>query len=182
MKKFFSMIGKRNIVIISGIILIGLAVFINLNLRVPESVDVIDENSILENTGEDNGVLGETKLVDNQTDYFATSQINRQRSRDEAIQVLQNVVDSAEAMPDAKDEALGSIATIAVEIEKEANIETLVKAKGFTECVAIVSGDIASVIVKSAGLMPNEVAQIKEIVYEQAKVLPVNTKIIEKIQ
>ena len=53
-------------------------------------------------------------------------------------------------------------------------------AKGFEECVAIISGDNASIIVKSDGLLPNEVAQITEIVYEQAGILPTNMNIVEK--
>ena len=69
---------------------------------------------------------------------------------------------------------------IALDIEREANIETLVTAKGFAQCVAVVNGDSANVIVKSDGLLPNEIAQINEIVYEQAGIVPANVKIIEK--
>ena len=65
-------------------------------------------------------------------------------------------------------------------MESESNIETLVLSKGFEKCVAVVNGDSASIIVKSAGLLPSEVAQISEIVYEQTGILPSNLKIIEK--
>ena len=75
---------------------------------------------------------------------------------------------------------MNSIAQIAHDIESESNIETLILSKGFARCVAVVNGDSASVIVKSAGLLPNEIAQISEIVYEQAGIVPANLKIIEK--
>ena len=112
--------------------------------------------------------------------FFAVAVVSRQRARDESIELFNNIIDSAESMPDIKDKALRDIEVIAREIEREANIEVLVKAKGFPECVAVVNGENANIIVKTEGLMANEVAQIKEIVYEQAGILPGNTKIIEK--
>ena len=113
-------------------------------------------------------------------DYFAVSQINRQRARDEAIAVLQDVVDGAANLSDVQSEALLQISQIAEDIENEAAIESLVRGKGFSDCVAVISGDAANVIVRSSALLPNEVAQIQEIVYETAGILPANVKIIEK--
>jgi len=112
--------------------------------------------------------------------YFAVAAVSRQRARDESIELLSNIVNSAESMPDIKDRALKDIQIIAGEIEKEANIEVLVRAKGFAECVAVISGENVNVIVKTDGLMPNEVAQIKEIVYEQTGISPNNVKIVER--
>jgi hypothetical protein len=80
----------------------------------------------------------------------------------------------------AKQQALLDIATMAKVIENESNIETLVKAKGFEECVAVINGEKASVIVKSEGLQPNHLSQILEIVYLQAGILPENVTIMEK--
>lgn len=44
----------------------------------------------------------------------------------------------------------------------------------------MISGDKCNVIVESSGLLPGEFAQISEIVYEQAGIIPDNLKIIEK--
>ena len=52
--------------------------------------------------------------------------------------------------------------------------------KGFEECVAVISEGKCNVIVKSDGLQANEISQIKEIVYEQAAINPLDIKIIEK--
>ena len=59
-------------------------------------------------------------------------------------------------------------------------IESLIKAKGFEECVAVINGDKANIIVKSEGLRPNQLSQILEIVYLQADILPANVTISEK--
>ena len=77
-------------------------------------------------------------------------------------------------------QALKDISAMAANIELEANIESLIKAKGFEECVTVINGDKATVVVKSEGLKPNQLSQILEIVYLQAGVLPANVTITEK--
>ena len=69
---------------------------------------------------------------------------------------------------------------MAANIEAEANIEAMVMAKGFEQCVAIINDGMCTVVVMSEGLLPNEMSQINEIVYEQTGIKPVNVKYIEK--
>ena len=116
----------------------------------------------------------------NMDEYFSSTVLSRQKARDEALEVLQTVVDSAEALQETKAQAFSDMSQIAKDIECEANIETLVEAKGFADCVAVVNGSTVSIVVKSEGLLPNDIAQINEIVYEQAGVEPVNVKIVER--
>ena len=94
--------------------------------------------------------------------------------------MLQSVVDNQSSTEAAKNEALAEINKLATVMATEANIETLIVAKGFEECVAVISGNGASIVVKSEGLQAAQISQINEIVYEQAGILPVNIKIIER--
>lgn len=55
-------------------------------------------------------------------------------------------------MQETKNQALKSIEDMVAEMNSEVNIETLVKAKGFEECVAVISDEKCSIIVKSEGL------------------------------
>ena len=197
MNKVLSAIGKKNIIIISGVLLVGIAIYLNLNLS-------FTEDYILDERWDDSRALGQATLVDNLNvlpphpedagifepeehelaepadNYFAITVVSRQRARDETIELLSSIVDNAEDMPEVRGRALNDIADIAREIEREANIETLLRAKGFAECVAVVSGENANIIVRTDGLMPNEIVQIKEIVFEQAGIHPRNIKIIER--
>jgi stage III sporulation protein AH len=133
-------------------------------------------------------ILGEAALVDSKTDlydnqdrYFSTASLNREKSRDEALQTLQVVVDSAEELPETRDKALSEILEIATSIEVETIVEEMIKAKGFEDCVAIISGDNINVIVKSDGLLTSEVAQITDIVKSETGFGPENIRIVEKI-
>jgi len=181
-KKAAVKIGKKNLVIIASIVLIGGAVYLNWLLFAEDAAGYGSADFEIGDTATDN--LGDSSYVSanaNEGDsYFAITQINRQRARDEAMEVLQLILDSESALQESKDEAVSDIGKIASDIECEANIETLVIAKGFEDCVAVVNDGTANVIVSTDGLLPNEVAQIKEIVYEQAGISPTNIKIIEK--
>lgn len=175
LKKF----GIRNIVIVLSVLLIGAAVFVNWTIF--GGNNNTDTPSDGGNSALVGGNTNETgNNTDDSADFFAASQIERQRARDEAIEVLQNVVDDATSLEAAKEQALADIAAIAATIETEANIESLIKAKGFEECVAVISGDKANIVVKSEGLKPNQLSQILEIVYLQADIVPANVTISEK--
>lgn len=172
-------IGKKNIAIACSVLLIGVAVLLNWLLFTPETApegyDGYDQPSgnISDNVTEGSG--------SSDTDsYFSATLSSRQKARDEALEVLQAVVDSTSSTEAAKAEALESIATIADEIQKEANIESLIMAKGFEDCIAVLNGDSASIIVKSQDLQAAEIAQINAIVYEQTGIVPGGVTIISK--
>ena len=106
---------------------------------------------------------------------------NRQRVRDEAMETLRQVADSPDAMQETKNQALKSIEDMVAEMNSEVNIETLVKAKGFEECVAVISDEKCSIIVKSEGLTAEQVAQILDIAISESKLAADDIKILEKV-
>lgn len=175
-------IGKKNLVVLLAIFVIGGAVYVNY-LLFSDPVDAIGYG---QNNMEDTyntSLEGENASADNIVEddtYFSTTVLSRQKARDEALGVLQTVVESSEALEETKTQAFADISQIAKDIESEANIETLVEAKGFEDCVAVVSGGTANIVVKTEGLLANDIAQINEIVYEQAGILPVDVRIVER--
>ena len=178
-------LNKKAVVAVGAVLVLGGAVLLNF-LLVPDAseenkkgidvaIDLSDVSAaVAEKEAESAGADGETKV-----DVFAEMTLSRRQARDEALEVLTGVAESSTAIDSMKQEALGELQQIATDIENEANIESLVMAKGFEECVAVVNGDTASVIVKTEGLLDSEVAQISEIVYEQTGIHPDNLNIIE---
>lgn len=173
-------IGKRNLIVACSVFLIGAAVLLNWLLFAgtgnKDGYDGYDKPSgnISDNLEQEENTTDATNT------YFSATQISRQKARDEALEVLQSVVDNAESSEAAKAEALAGIAAIAEEIQKEANIESLITAKGFEQCVAVLNGDTASIIVSADTLQPAQLAQINAIVYEQTGITPAGITIINK--
>ena len=173
-KNFFLKVGKRNLIIAGAALLICAAVCLNFALfaGTADGYKGYDEPSGATGTGSDGLSASDA--------YFASAQVSRQRARDEAMEVLQSVIDTEGAAEAVKTQALADLSKLALSIEQEANIETLIMAKGFEKCVAVISDDTARIIVSGSGLTPAQIAQINEIVYDQAKISPVNITITEK--
>ena len=175
-KDFFARIGRRNLIIIGAVLLVGVAICLNWVL-------FADTNDGGYDYGDGSGTAG-NEVENTETSevlaYFASTQVSRDRAREEALAVLQSVVDSADADSAERAQALEDIATIANNIEAEANIEAMVMAKGFEQCIAIINDGMCTVIVMTDGLLASHMSQINEIVYEQAGIKPVNVKYIQK--
>ncbi len=176
---FLSDARKKNLMIICAVFLVGAAVIVNIAL-------FGGKKSQAEKPDDGKNPPADAPTEDTVTDdaesYFAIATLDRAQAREEALEVLQMIVDSTDANATEKEEARESISRIAEEIEMEANVETLIKAKGFSDCVAVISNGKANVIVATEEtLLPGQLAQIKEILYTRAEILPVNTTVIERI-
>ena len=181
-KSFCKRVGKRNFIIIGAVVLIAAAVAINVMIFSRANDDGFDYD---QSAGMDGGNLSTENGTPNDTEtsvdsYFSSVQLSRQRSRDEAIEVLQSVIDNAASTEAARNEALAEINKLATVMATESNIETLILAKGFQECVAVISGDGARIVVRSDGLTAAQISQINEIVYTEAGIKPAGVTIIER--
>ena len=179
-KKFFSSKSARSVVIIAAVLLIGLAVYLNYRWFYDpvDSLGYGDNN--MDNSMDSSQTTGGDSDSTEENSYFTSTALSRKQSRDEAIDVLKLVTENEEASEAAKAEAAEKISQIAVDIQNEANIESLVKAKGFEECVAVIAEGSVSVVVKAETLQAKDAAQILTIVYETTGIAPENVSIINK--
>ena len=116
---------------------------------------------------EDAQVLSD-QAVDTATDYFAAVRLSRQQARDSALNLLQEAMAYSDDTKAAESNAqLEDIVQTAL---SEATIESLIIAKGYTDCVAYMGNDGISVAVASpeGGLQKADVAVIADIVMNQS--------------
>lgn len=181
-KTFCKKVGKRNFIIFGAVVLIATAVAVNVAIFAKDEDDGFDyDQSAGMNADTQNPQQNQNDTDVSASDsYFSSVQVSRQRTRDEAIEVLQSVVDNTSSTETAKNEALAEINKLATIMASEANIETLIMAKGFEECVAVLSNQDARIVVKSEGLTAAQISQINEIVYSEAGISPLNITIIER--
>ena len=177
LKKIFSSKATKSLAVLLVVLLIGAAIYVNYKLFYDpvDSMGFGDNN--MQNNSDNSAQTGNNASSEN---YFTAAALNRQQSRDEAIDVLKLVSEGEESSEEAKAEANAKIAQIATDMQNENNIETLVKAKGFEECVAIISENSVSVIVGAEQLQAAEAAQILAIVYDTTGINPENVSIINK--
>lgn len=192
-KQFFEKIGKRNLVIAGAVALIVTAVAVNWIVFRDDGGDDGFKYDASAGMSTDYGTTLNTGTVGDETSkptgsdadptdsYFSTVEVTRQRARDEALEVLNAVVENDQASEEVKAEALAEIQTIAKEMSQESNIESILMSKGFAQCLAVINGDSANIVVRSEGqLQSAQLAQINAVVYEQAGIEPVNITIVAK--
>lgn len=105
------------------------------------------------------------------TDYFAAVRLSRQQARDSAVNLLQDAMAYTTSAEGSKDvESAMELEEIVQTALSEAQIESLIIAKGYTDCVAYMSPEGISVAVSApeGGLQQNDVAVIADIVMTQS--------------
>lgn len=113
------------------------------------------------------------------SDYFAAVRLSRQQARDNALNLLQEAMaydDSSKEL-----ESAAQLEDIVQTALSEAQIESLIIAKGYADCVAYMSGEGISVAVASpeGGLQPEDVAVIADIVISQSDYTLADIRVIE---
>jgi len=125
-------------------------------------------------------ILGQSMYVNaNQGGYFENARFLRKKNRDDAIAVLNQLIENDDADDSAKRAAAVAITDYAKTTEKESMLENIIMAKGFTDCIAYVGTDNVSIVVESQGLEAHEAAQIMDIVASETKFSTDVIKIIE---
>ena len=183
---------KRNAVVLAIVMFVGVAVYLNWsynNQLTGENSGENGDGKVLGQTTLVNGVEEESEgeTVDGQVDdsdasgYFASARLNRQQARDSALELLQEAAADEKAEQTVVDEANASIQTMASVTVSEAQIENLVTAKGYADCVAFIGDNSVSVVVSNngLGLTDADVAKITEIVTDETGMEASQIKIIE---
>ena len=137
---------------------------------------VMSDETLLLESQEEIPVSGE---VNTSSDYFAAVRLSRQQARDSALNLLQEVMagtDQTKAAESSQD--LDEIVQTAL---TEAQIESLIIAKGYTDCVAYMSSGGISVAVSApeGGLQAEDVAVIADIVISQSEYTMDDIRVVE---
>lgn len=180
---------KRNTVVATMVLLVCAAVALNWKYTGEQAADAVEETgtkilgeATLVSGEEDGGEAGtDEEAVYTGGDYFASARLTRQQARDNAISLLQEAADQSGADAAVANEASEGIQVLAGYTMKEAQIENLVTAKGYTDCVAFLGEDSISVVVSAMenGMTDADAARIGEIVMEQTGLKADQIKIIE---
>ena len=114
------------------------------------------------------------------SDYFASARLTRQQARDNALSLLQEAAEQENADAAVANEASQGIQVLASYTLAEAQIENLVTAKGYTDCVAFMGDECVSVVVstKSGDLTAEDVAKITDITMTETGLPAGNIKIM----
>lgn len=128
---------------------------------------------------------GEAQLVsvsnDSGSKFFEEARLKREKAHDAALDTIQKTLKSASLSADEKKTYAQELTGNLENLNAETEIETLVKAKGFADCLCFLQADRADLTVMTSGdaLTAAQVAQIRDIVLSKSSVTAQNITVVE---
>ena len=178
---------KRNIVMAAVLLFVCAAVYLNWSydnrMGEADSAMVQAEDDAMEAANERylETAAKEEQESESTPAYFASARLTRQQSRDEALSLLETAAAGEGASQETIDSAMRSITTMATWSMQEAQIENLLLAKDFDECVVYLSADGVTVAVPAPpeGLSAAAVARITDVITGETDYAASQLRIIE---
>lgn len=164
---------KRNLIAAGVLLVVCAGIYLNwyAGHSAADLTETLDAGKILDDTTlvlqqeQGDALATPVQQTGTQAEYFAQMRLSRQTARDEAVELLQETIAYADgdAASSAKLEGIISDALA------ESQIESLIVAKGYQDCVAYISEDGISVAVAALedGLTQSDVALLSDIVLSQ---------------
>ena len=158
------LIKRRQLILATLVVALGAAVFVNWyytgNNSTIQSPEETTETEYVQN-------LGEAKYVNatgEEADYFSEVKLNRQKSRDEALDALDKSLEKAKSGSNEAKEITKSIDELTAMIKLESDVEALISAKLASECVAVINEKSAQVVVSKDALSEDAALQIIDVI------------------
>ena len=111
-------------------------------------------------------------------DSFEELRSERTKTRNEAIELLDETINNVKSDNTAKKAAQDAKTAMALRMEKESTMESLIKAKGFKDVLVVLSDKEANIAVKCDKLLDSETLQIQDIAVSQSGLSLENIKIV----
>lgn len=115
-----------------------------------------------------------------ETDFFIEYRIERDRSRSEQISILREIINNPNSDEASKKEAQRKLLALTDKLEKELEIESLIRARGYKEALAYIHDEAVDVIIHTNGLEKDDVAKIGDIIIKVTGFNTEDVTIIEK--
>lgn len=172
---------KRNMVAAAVLVTVCAGIYVNWLYTEDQAASLTDTLNADKLLTSDTLVIGEDIVLtdDHITDYFSAVRLSRQQARDNAVGLLQEAMAYAES--ENAENANAKLESIVQTALNEAQIESLIIAKGYADCVAYISEDGISVAVAApeGGLMEADVAVISDIVISQSDMTIEDIRVVE---
>ena len=177
-------IWKKNLIAAAVLVTVCAGIYVNWLYTEDQTTanltDTLDADKILSSDTlvMADGTSLEADATDTVSDYFAAVRLSRQEARDSAVSLLQEAMAYSDTEDVQSNAQLEDIVQTAL---CEAQIESLVIAKGYAECVAYMSDNGISVAVATpeGGLQATDVAVIADIVMTQSGLSYEDIRVVE---
>ena len=170
-------IEKRHIVLASLVLALGTAVYINWQFGGIKQHTTTKElgaatyvNATLGNKSTQDEAVETISLTNTQKNYFASERTKRQATQDKVIDKANEIFELEGTDSEAVSEAQEDIEEILKLFTIQDSIESIIKAKGFSECLCYISDEGVTIIVPETELNDTSALVIGDAVISHYKV------------
>ncbi len=112
---------------------------------------------------------------------FSEAKLTRQKAQDEAKEEIEKVLTGTASTTEAvQKDAVAKAAVLTKDIVQQADLETLIKAKGYQDCIVTLGNGQCSVVVKTKQNSQNDAVVIQDIISKQTGISFDKINIIER--
>ncbi len=112
--------------------------------------------------------------------FFVEYRLERERSRGQQIEIAREIINNTNSDPEVRKKAQEQMYQISDVLQKELEIESLIRAKGYTDSVVFLEGKTVTVVIQSKDLNQEDAMKISDLVSRSTQVSPQNIVIIPK--
>lgn len=142
---------------------------------------VLVAGSVQNTTGETTAAEGETTQVkdDSSDKFFASAKLKRTNTHDEIEDGIEDMLEKADGSESAKNKLNAAIEAYKSALKAETDIENLITGKTGGQCLVVINGSSAQVILQKGMLNDTTLIQITEIFEKNTKITSENLTVIE---
>lgn len=120
---------------------------------------------------EETGEPGEAVLTNGTSlsSYMVQARLNREQTRSKNKETLLEVINNNDVSTKEKKSAVKSMVKLTENSEIENNIETLLKAKGFSDVIVTINNEQADVVISGNEISDDKRAQIEDVIKRKTK-------------
>lgn len=185
-------IQKKHIILGTLIFALGTAVYLNwqfsgdLNMTPSSSQELGKAQFVNATTNSDNEsvstideAVSTSNMTTEQQEYFANAKNQRDQTQDKILDTATEIINSNDSSQDEKNESIENIKQLLKNFTYQDSIESVLKAKGFSECLCYISDNGCSVIIPKDEMNDTSALMIKAAVTSQIDISFENITIVE---
>lgn len=157
---------------------LALAAAVWLNMRYSGDGKFLGEAAFVSNKTEGDTVETAAKVKEKAEDYFETAAKERDDAYNKAQESVEETLKSANISDEEKEKALNDLAALSNRIAAAQNIESILKAKGFSKVIAVLSVNSANIVVSAKELTAEQTLQIQDTVTTETDIPLSSVKIV----
>lgn len=112
--------------------------------------------------------------------FFVEYRLERERSRGQQIEIAREIINNTNADPEVRKKAQEQMYQISDVLQKELEVESLIRAKGYKDSVVFLEGNTVTVVIQANNLNQEDAMKITDLVSRSTQVSAQNVVIIPK--